>query len=187
MLKENDNQLFSKELIDIINSKKDEKHLNMIQCIDGEPKNVNPLKEIPQSQMKLYGFSGIYKNIFFDTESELLEYVKNNKLGYGNVCIMDFLGNVAGCNDVIRLTYIDGNEELYTAVNEEGYGKYNSKRSFYKGEFVWEFNHGSIREMYSAFRDRGIVFENDVYAKIDEGYKRVMQMCEKEPTLTRKK
>ena len=173
-----------------MNNKKDEKHWDMKRYVDGEPKNVNPLTEIPQSQMRLYGFSGIFRSEFFDTEKELIEYVKNNKTGYGSICVMDFLGNVAGCSDVIRLTYKSGKEVLYAAVNEDGYGIYNLERSFYKGEFVWEFNHGSIREMYSAFRDRGIVFENDVYEKIDEGYRQLMEMCEenkKGPILTKKK
>lgn len=178
MSKEKDNQLFSNELIDIMNNKKDEKHWDMKRYVDGEPKNINPLTEIPQSQMRLYGFSGIFKSKFFDTEKELIEYVKNNKLGYGSICIMDFLGNVAGCSDVIRLTYKSGKDVLYTVVNEYGYGKYNPERSYYKGEFVWESQNGQIREMYSAFRDRGIVFENDIYAKIDETYKQFIKMCE---------
>jgi len=103
---------------------------------------------------------------------------------------MDYLGTVADKSDVIRLTYESGKSVLYTAVNEDGYIRYNPERSFYKGEFVWEYNHGQISEMYSAFRDRGIVFENDIYAKIDESYKRFIEMCEKskrEQILTKKR
>jgi len=190
MLNEKETKLFSDELIDALNNKKEEKHWNMKCYVDGEPKNINPLTNIPEPQMRLYGFSGIFKSAFFDTEEELIKYIKETKLGYGSVCIMDYLGTVADKSDVIRLTYESGKSVLYTAVNEDGYIRYNPERSFYKGEFVWEYNHGQISEMYSAFRDRGIVFENDIYAKIDESYKRFIEMCEKskrEQILTKKR
>ena len=128
--------------------------------------------------MRLYGFSGVFKSAFFDTEAELIEYFKSHNTQFGSICVMDYLDNVAGCSDVIRLTYKSGKQVLYTSVDEDGYGKYNHERSIYSGEFVWEYNHGSIREMYSAFRDRGIVFEEDTYAKIDGYYKKIMDMCE---------
>ena len=44
--------------------------------------------------------------------------------------------------------------------------------------------------MYSAFRDRGILFEDDTYAKIDEGYRRLFEMFKEHsegPILTKKK
>ena len=113
---------------------------------------------MPQSQMRLYGFSGFIKSAFFDTEEELIEWIKNNNTSIGDVCIIDYLGNVAGRDDVIRLTYKNGKSDLCVACDEDGYGIYNNDRSIYKGVFVWEYNHGSISEMYSAFRDRGITF-----------------------------
>lgn len=173
-----DTKMFSDELIGAVESKKEENEIgNIIRRIcDGEPKNINPLTEIPEPQMRLYGFSGVLKSAFFDTEAELIEYVKTHDIQFGNVCIMDYLGNVAGRSDVIRLTYKSGKQDLYTAVNEDGYGIYNNERSIYRGEFVWEYNYGNISEMYSAFRDRGIVFENDTYAKIAEYYKGIMDM-----------
>jgi len=189
MSKESKTKLFSDELINVLNNKKDEPQWDMKRYVDGEPKNVNPLTEIPETQMRLYAFLG-FTRTFFDTEEELIEFIKTNNSHFGNVCVMDFLGKVADCDDVIRLTYQSGKEVLYTAVNEDGYVKYNPERSFYKGEFVWEYNYGQIRDMYSAFRDRGIVFENDIYAKIDEGYKQFLKMCEeskKGPILTKKK
>ena len=190
MLKNNrdldDTKMFSDELIDVVESKKEENEVGKIikRMCDGEPKNINPLTEIPNPQMRLYGFSGAFKSAFFDTEAELLEYVKTHNTQFGSTCVMDYLGKVAGCSDVIRLTYKSGKQVLYTSVNEDGYGIYNNERSIYKGEFVWEYNHGSIREMYSAFRDRGIVFEDDTYAKIDEYYKKIMDMCEEREIFT---
>ena len=50
---------------------------------DGEPKNINPLTEIPEPQMRLYGFWGAFKSAFFDTEAELIEYVKTHNTQFG--------------------------------------------------------------------------------------------------------
>lgn len=81
---------------------------------------------------------------------------------------------LAGRSDVISKS----NSEismLYTAVDEDGYGLYNNKRSIYCGEFIWEYNYGSIRELYKPFKEKGIVFENDVYGKIDESNQHILK------------
>lgn len=181
-----DTKMFSDELIDAVENKENEDNIGSLlkKFVDGDPKNVNPLTEIPEPQMRLYGFSGAFKSAFFDTEEELLEYVKTHNTQFGSICVMEYLGHVAGRSDVIRLTYKSGKSVLYTSVDEDGYGKYNHERSIYRGEFIWEYNHGSIREMYSAFRDRGIVFEDDTYAKIDEYYRNIMAMCEERQIFT---
>lgn len=179
-----DTKIFSDDLIDLVENDKDEMGTLLKKFVDGEPKNIDPLTEIPEPQMRLYGFSGAFKSAFFDTEEELIEYVKTHDTQFGSICVMDYLGTVANRSDVIRVTYKSGKQKLYTSVNEDGYGVYNNERSIYKGEYVWEYNHGSIREMYSAFRDRGIVFENDTYAKIDEYYRNIMAMCEERQIFT---
>ena len=187
-----DTKMFSDELIDAVENKKEENEVGKIikRMCDGEPKNINPLTEIPEPQMRLYGFSGVFKSAFFDTEEELIEYVKTHNTEFGSICVVEYLGNVAGRSDVIRLTYKSGKSVLYTSVNEDGYGIYNNERSIYRGEFVWEYNHGSISDVYSAFRDRGIVFEDDTYAKITERNRRLFEMfeeCRRGPILTKKK
>lgn len=176
----NDTKLFSDELIDAVENKKEKNKMGKLlkEFVDGKPKNVNPLTEIPIPQMRLYGFDGAFKSAFFDTEAELIEYVKIHDTQFGSICVMDYLGNVADRSDVIRLTYKSGKQVLYTSVDEDGYGIYNNERSIYRGEFVWEYNHGGISEMYSAFRDRGIVFEDDIYAKIAERNRRISEMFE---------
>lgn len=167
-----DSKMFSNELLE----SSEEFASVMKKFIDGEEKNVNPLAEIPTPQMRLYGFSSVFKSAYFDTKEELTEYVRTHNTQFGNICIMDYLGHVAGCKDVIRLTYKNGRQVLYTPVDEDGYGVYNYNRSVYRGEFIWEYNYGNIREMYSAFRDRGITFEDDIYAKIDESNRKIMTM-----------
>lgn len=154
-----DSKIFSDELIETL-----------------ETKNVNPLTKIPKPQMRLYGFSGVF-SAYFDTEEELIEWVKTHNTKFGDICIIDYLGDVAGCSDVIRKTYKSGKSKLYVACNEDGYGTYNFERSTYRGEFVWEYSHGSLREMYSAFRDRGISFKNDVYGEIDKRNQKILELC----------
>jgi len=184
-----ESKMFSDELIDALNKKTQGDQWDVKRYIDGEPKNVNPLTEIPEPQMRLYGFLGVFKSVFFNTERQLIAYVKAHNTEFGSICVMDYLGKVAGCNDVIRLTYKNGKSVLYRAIDEDGYGKYNPERSIYRGEFVWEYNHGRISEMYSAFRDRGIVFEDDVYAKIDERNRKIITMLEQsgKQVLTKKR
>lgn len=144
----------------------------MKRITDGEPVNNNPLTRMPESEMRLYGIFGTY----FETQEELENYCQEKGYSLDKTCILDYLRSVAGRSDVIRITYKDGRSRLYTAVDEDGYGIYNHERSVYRGEFVWEYSHGKISEMYSAFRDRGIVFEDDIYGKIEERNKQLL-MC----------
>ena len=158
------------------------------RMFDGEPKNVNPLTEIPEPQMRLFGYSNAFNSAYFDTEEEIIKWLKNHNIDLGNICVMDYLGTVAGRSDVIRLTYKNGKSILYTACDEDGYGIYNAERSTYRKEFVWEYNYGSISDEYAAFRDRGIVFENDIYVKIEERNKKILSMFKenRQQVLTKK-
>jgi len=132
------------------------------------------LFENPETQMRLYGVWGIRSGVFFDTEEDLTEYLKTNDIRHGLVCTIDFLGNFAGAKDVIKLNAQNGIEVLYTVFNEEHYGTFNYAKSIADKVFVWDDNYGSIRILYSSFRDRGIIFEDDVYTKVDEYYNRLM-------------
>lgn len=143
---------------------------------DGEPVNKNPLTEIPTPQMVLYGFSGVFKSAYFDTKVELEEYIKTNDTSFGSTCVIEYLGSVAGRSDVIRSTSKNRKPILLTVCDRDGYGIYNEERSIYCGEFIWEYNNGDIKDMYFAFRDRGIVFENDIYGKPPEQDRKLLQM-----------
>lgn len=142
------------------------------RIVDGEPVNKNPLAEIPDSEMMLYGINGTY----FDTKEDLISYCESKDISIDNAYILEYIRNVAGRSDVIRRTSTDGKSLFYTAVDENGYGIYNHERSVYRGEFIWEFNYGHIRGICTPFRDRGIVFENDVYDKIDTREKNLIRM-----------
>jgi hypothetical protein len=145
---------------------------SITRMIDGNPVNINPLSEIPNPEMRLYFIDENY----FESIDELLMYCRMNKLSTKGLNIIDYFRSLAGCSDVIRKS----NSEisiLYTAVDEDGYGLYNDKRSIYRGEFIWEYNHGSIRELYKPFKERGIIFDNDVYGKIDERNQHILKYC----------
>lgn len=124
-------------------------------------------------QMVLYGVSGAY----FDTEVELGEYVRTNGMSFENICVIEYFGNVAGRSDVIRITSKNRKPVVLTVCDRDGYGICNEERSIYRGEFVWEYHNGDIKDMYSAFRDRGIVFEDDIYGKLAEQDRKLLQLC----------
>lgn len=113
-------KVFSDELIAMLETKEKDNFIGDIltRFVDGEPKNINPLTKIPEPQMRLYGFYGAFSSSFFDREFELLDWVRNhNNTDFGDVCVIDFLGNVAGRSDVIRITFKDGKSNLYAHVD----------------------------------------------------------------------
>lgn len=141
------------------------------RIIDGEPKNINPIKEMPIPEMTVYSVHGNY----FETEQELEEYCKAKNIDLSHSYIKEYYREFAGRCDVIR-NYKKGKIEIfYSACDEDGYGIYNSERSIYCGEFVWEYNYESISEYYNMFRDKGIVFSNGIYAKQSDRYKRIIK------------
>lgn len=144
--------------------------------LDGEPVNKDPLKEItiPDPEMRLY-FIG---NNYFQTIDELLQYCRVNGSSTNGLGILEYYRNLANHSDVIKKSS-STTLMLYTAVDEDGYGIYNYERSVYRGKFTWEYNHGNIRKMYKPFRDRGIVFEDDIYAKENERMQHIEQSFQK--------
>ena len=80
-------KIFSNETIELFknNQNKNSSISKIKKMIDGEPKNVNPLTEIPKSQMRLYGFSGAFYSAYFDTEEELKEWVKTHNTDFGDI------------------------------------------------------------------------------------------------------
>lgn len=152
-------------------------HSKIIEIIDGKPVNKNPLSEIPESDMRLYSIG----NDYFESIDELLEYCRKNHKTSEGLTILDYYKNLAGRSDVIR---VQNNKTsiMYSAVDEDGYGLYNNKRSIYKGKFIWEYNYGSIRNLYKPFKEREIDFVIDVYGKIDEREQNILR-CFKEHNL----
>ena len=145
---------------------------SIVRMIDGEPVNIDPLPELPIPEMSLYFVDDNY----FESIDELLMYCRINKKSTKGLNIIDYYRSLAGHSDVVRKSNSE-TSMLYTAVDEDGYGLYNNKRSIYRGEFIWEYNYGSIIELYNPFKEKGIVFENDVYGKIDERNQHILKYC----------
>lgn len=122
--------------------------------IDGESVNINPLSNIPIPDMRLY----FVDDNCFKSIDELLMYCRWNKKSTERLNILDYYRNLAGRSDVIRKSN-SHSSMLYSAVDENGYGIYNNKRSVYRGEFIWEYNYGSIRELYRPFKEKGIILK----------------------------
>ncbi|MCI8779018.1 MAG: hypothetical protein HFI87_07725 [Bacilli bacterium] len=141
----------------------------------GEPVNKNPLTEIPKPEMVLYHIHDHY----FDTLDDLKKYCSSEGISFTDFDIVSYLRTCCGRSDVIMKKYHDDKIIFWTAVDEDGYSMYNIERSMYRGEFVWEYNHGNINYIYKLFRDRGIVFQNDIYAKIDRQNQALYEYCKK--------
>ena len=83
--------------------------IRLKKMIDGEPKNINPLIEIPEPQMRLYRIDGTY----FDNKEEIEIFCKENKKDTNDIVIVDYLGTVAGRKDVISTIYKKKDDVLY--------------------------------------------------------------------------
>lgn len=121
-----------------------------------------------EPQMRLYGFLGISLDIFFDTEEELNYWLEESNIESGTKCIIDYLGSFDCMDDVISVSYEDGSKKLYSACDKEGYFIYDLVND---EKDVWQYESGKIDGMYAAFKDRGILLQNDVYAKKEKKYK----------------
>ena len=132
----------------------------------------NPLSEIPEPDMRLYSIG----NDYFESIDELLKYCRKNHKTSEGLTVLDYYKNLAGGSDVIRKQN-NKTSIMYTAVDEDGYGLYNNKRSIQKGKFIWEYNYGNIRNLYKPFKEKGIDFVIDVYGKIDERNQHILRYC----------
>lgn len=142
------------------------------KMIDKEPVNIDPLPELSIPEMRLYSVDDNY----FESIDELLVYCRTNKISTKGLNIIDYYRSLAGRYDIIRVSNSEASM-LYNAVDEDGYGLYNNERSIYRGEFIWEYHHGSIKELYKPFKERGIDFYIDIYGKIDEENQHILKYC----------
>ena len=144
------------------------------KMFDGEDKNNNDnntyniLKEIPESKMRLYCYSCVLKTDFFNTLKELDNYVNSGHIHRGEKVFIDYLGHMADKTDVIRVIYSDNSVKYFSAVDELGIVIYNEEKSNTLGKYVWEYEFGDLKDIYKAFKVRGIAFENDAYKIQDD-------------------
>ncbi len=161
------NRTESKQILDIVNNR----YANVRKLFAGKRVNKNPLTTTPIVEKRLF----YVNNFFFESIDELAHYCIDNKVKEYTSGELEYYREFAGRKDVIKHSSIE-NSFIYSAVDGEGYAIYNNEKSIYKGEFVWEFNYGSIEGMYRIFRDKGVIFENDIYQKREESNKRLTKM-----------
>ena len=161
-------EIFSQELIKAVEARKKKS-----QDIMYIPKKENPLKVIPKPRKRLYGISDTSssKGIFFQTEEELKNFLENtcNELPgmSSQVCAVEYLGNVASRDDVIRIIFLNGKSYLVrikedTSWHNNVYEVYNENESIKEGTFIWDTKLGDLRLYYKAFLDAGIDFKDIV-------------------------
>ena len=80
------------------------------------------------------------------------------------------MDTLAGRTDVIRKIDVNGRIALYTVIDENGYGKYNSIKSQEAKRPIWDYHEGSIEWMYQPFKDHGIKLTEDIYENTEKKY-----------------
>lgn len=162
-------EIKSHKVLERIRNKNTYSNLSIDNILEKDNLNNNKIKifDSPNPIIRLYGCTNIFDNLFFNTEEELMEYAKINNINLDNIYVLDYLGEYAGCRDVIRKSTIN-DTILYTAIDKDGYAIFNLEKSYAIHNTVWEYNYGNLSEEYAAFRKRGIIFENDPYKEYDK-------------------
>lgn len=159
---DNKKEWVSDEEIDsLINGVTDKSVRLLTELLNGPYVGIDPLTEIPDSQMTIYEVNGM----FFDTYNEALIYAKGKNIDSNLIVTFDYLGTVAGRDGVIRRTDIEGKTELLVNCVGESYDIYDNERSIHQGKYVWKHFRGSLKSIYDAFKNKGLVFKKDTEQK----------------------
>lgn len=122
----------------------------------------------------LYVYSGEFSRKYFESENECNEYYEEHYGPFSDICVIEYLGCFAGKDDVIKVKR--QNEEKYFSVCDEvSYYRYQPHQDN-DDVFHWEKIDGIVEWMYNAFRDNGIIFKNDIYAKAKEEQQQLVKI-----------
>lgn len=124
-------------------------------------KNINPLVDDKALKLRLYGIG----TVFFDSIDKLERYGLQNEISTNDFYALDYMKTLAGRKNVIRKIDNTGRIALYTVIDENGYGKYNSIKSQEAQRPIWEYHEGSIEWMYHPFEEYGIKPADNIYEK----------------------
>ena len=124
-------------------------------------KNINPLVDDKTLKLRLYGIG----TVFFDSIDKLERYGLQNEISTNDFYALDYMKTLAGRKNVIRKIDNTGRIALYTVIDENGYGKYNSIKSQEAQRPIWEYHEGSIEWMYHSFEEYGIKPADNIYEK----------------------
>ena len=112
-------------------------------------------------KLRLYGIG----TVFFDSIDKLERYGLQNEISTNDFYALDYMKTLAGRKNVIRKIDNTGRIALYTVIDENGYGKYNSIKSQEAQRPIWEYHEGSIEWMYHPFEEYGIKPADNIYEK----------------------
>lgn len=129
-------------------------------------KKVDPLVDDRTLKLRLYGIG----NVYFSSIDQLENYGLQNEVSTDDFYVLDYMDTLAGRTDVIRKIDVNGRIALYTAIDENGYGKYNSIKSQEAKRPIWDYHEGSIEWMYQPFKDHGIKLTEDIYENTEKKY-----------------
>lgn len=103
-------------------------------------KKVDPLVDDRTLKLRLYGIG----NVYFSSIDQLENYGLQNEVSTDDFYVLDYMDTLAGRTDVIRKIDVNGRIALYTVIDENGYGKYNSIKSQEAKRSIWDYHEGSI-------------------------------------------
>ena len=129
-------------------------------------KNINPLVDDKTLKLRLYGIG----TVFFDSIDKLERYGLQNEISTNDFYALDYMKTLAGRKNVIRKIDNTGRIALYTVIDENDYGKYNSIKSQEAKRSIWDYHEGSVEGMYQPFKDHGIKLTEDIYENTEKKY-----------------
>ncbi len=129
-------------------------------------KKVDPLVDDRTLKLRLYGIG----NVYFSSIDQLENYGLQNEVSTDDFYVLDYMDTLAGRTDVIRKIDVNGRIALYTVIDENGYGKYNSIKSQEAKRPIWDYHEGSIEWMYQPLKDHGIKLTEDIYENTEKKY-----------------
>ena len=171
-IKEYLNEIMNKDSI-LINKKE------LIDKLTVDVKKENSIYDFSDRKgLKTLYCLNIYQD-YFDSLDQIKNYINSYGLNNTPILTVEYLGEAANKSDVFKVTNYGNNYKLYTACDEGGYGIYMHEESIKDDRFVWRYLYGDIKKMYSAFRDREIIFNNDIYKKIEDSNKKTLRLIQK--------
>lgn len=144
-------------------------------------KKVDPLVDDRTLKLRLYGIG----NVYFSSIDQLENYGLQNEVSTDDFYVLDYMDTLAGRKDVIRRIDTTGRIALYTVIDENGYGKYNSIKSKEAKRPIWDYHEGSIEWMYQPFKDYGIKLTEDIYENTEKKYQYIRKRIRNHNTINK--
>ena len=144
-------------------------------------KKVDPLVDDRTLKLRLYGIG----NVYFSSIDQLENYGLQNEVSTDDFYVLDYMDTLAGRTDVIRKIDVNGRIALYTVIDENGYGKYNSIKSQEAKRPIWDYHEGSIEWMYQPFKDYGIKLTEDIYENTEKKYQYIRKRIRNHNTINK--